>query len=72
MAEEQEVASEAKFLNAAEVKRIAKASGKRVGKDYLVAFAILQRRILADCIKEHNAGKKTLDAAVLHYVAGKK
>lgn len=72
MADEKEVTSEGKFLNAAEVKRIAKASGKRVGKDFLVAFALLQRRHLADCIAEHNAGKKTLDAAVLHYVCGKK
>ena len=64
--------NESKFLNAAEVKRIAKASGKRVGKDFLVAFAILQRHQLEKCIAEHNAGKKTLDAAVLHFTCGKK
>ncbi len=71
MAEEIEV-NESKFLNAAEVKRIAKASGKRVGKDFLAAFAALQRKQLEDCIAAHNAGKKTLDAGVLHYVCGKK
>lgn len=71
MTEELEVSS-GKFLNAAEIKRIAKASGKRVGKDFLVAFAELQRKQLAQCIASHNAGKKTLDAAVLHYECGKK
>jgi hypothetical protein len=71
MAEEIEV-KEGKMLNTAEIKKIAKASGKRVGKDFIVAFANLQRKQLEACINEHNAGKKTLDAGVLHYVCGKK
>lgn len=71
MTEEIEVQA-GKMLNTAEIKKIAKASGKRVGKDFLVAFAELQRKQLADCIGSHNAGKKTLDAGVLHYVCGKK
>lgn len=61
-----------KFLNAATIKRIAKASGKRVGADFLTAFSELQYKQLEACIKEHNAGKKTLDAGLVHYLFGKK
>ena len=61
-----------KMLNTAEIKSIAKDSGKRIGKDFLVAFADLQRKQLADCIKYHNAGAKTLNAAVVIYVCGSK
>lgn len=61
-----------KFLNAAEVKKIAKAHNKRVGKDFLVAFAEKQRKDLDACLGEHNAGKKTLDAPLVQYLFGKK
>lgn len=61
-----------KLLNVAEIKKIAKASGKRVGKDFIVAFAELQRKQLEASLGYHNAGKKTLDAGVVHYLFGKK
>jgi len=65
MAEE---VKEGKMLNTAELKKIAKASGKRVGKDFIVAFAHLQRKQLEACIAYHNGGAKTLNAGVVHYV----
>jgi hypothetical protein len=61
-----------KILTVSEIKSIAKASGKRVGKDFIVAFAELQRRQLEACLTYHNAGKKTLDAGLVQYMFPKK
>lgn len=58
------------MLNNAEMKKIVKAADKRTGKDFIEAFDAFMRRKLDECIKEHNAGKKTLDSAVVHLVCG--
>ena len=73
MADEQvkvKVAS-VKMLNGPEIKKLAKAGNKRVGRDFLVAWDRIQRQKLEACIAYHNAGKKTMDAEVVAYIYGK-
>jgi uncharacterized iron-regulated protein len=60
-----------KLLNSAEMKKLAKASNKRMGKDFMSAWNNFTRKKLADCIAYHNAGKKTLDAGTVAYICGK-
>jgi len=73
MAEEQEVKVKApKILNTAEIKKIAKASGKRVSVDFLQAWDRYTRKQLDACVAYHNAGAKTLKGETLAYVTGGK
>lgn len=56
------------YLRPSLVRRLAKANGKRVSKNFLYALdSFIERKILAAC-DEHNGGRKTLDAAVCAYV----
>ncbi len=59
------------LLKASEIKKIVKAGNKRCSKEFIATFEGLVAKKLDQCIAEHNAGKKTLDAGVAHYVLGK-
>jgi hypothetical protein len=61
-----------KLLNAAEMKKLAKAHNKRMGKDFMTAWNNFTRKKLEACIAYHNAGAKTLNAEVVNYICGTK
>ncbi len=71
MAEEVVKTKAPKLLNTAEIKKLAKASNKRTGGDFLVAWNNFTRKKLEECIAYHNAGKKTMDAGTVAYICGK-
>jgi hypothetical protein len=60
------------FIKASEVKKAIKEGGKRGSKEFLAAFDHAVEQLLQKCIREHNGGKKTLDAALVRYVCGDK
>jgi hypothetical protein len=52
------------LIKKAGIKQIAKATGKRVGKDYLVLLEEHIRRKVEAACRVHNGGKKTIDASI--------
>lgn len=57
-----------KYINQAQIKKLANANGKRVGKDFLFQLDLMiEAKVLKAC-KVHNGGKKTLDESVAHYL----
>ena len=58
------------YIRTAAIKRIAKAHGKRVGKDFLSALDAYLHRKVEDACREHNGGRKTLDSALAAYYLG--
>jgi hypothetical protein len=56
------------LLKASEVKKLVKEAGKRTGADFMPALDAAIHKKIQDCITFHNAGKKTLDASVVHFV----
>ena len=67
---EEVVESKQKALTTSEIKKIAKASGQRVGKDFLAAWDRFTRQKLESCVAYHNGGRVTLDAEVVAMVCG--
>ena len=58
------------YIKAAAVRKLAKSLGKRTASEFLVALdRLVESKVEASC-KEHNGGKKTLDAALAHYMMG--
>ena len=59
------------YIKASSVKKEAKLiHGKRVSKEFLYALDLLVERKLREACKEHNGGKKTLDASLAAYIIG--
>jgi hypothetical protein len=59
------------YIKASSVKKEAKlVHGKRVSKEFLHALDLLVERKLREACKEHNGGKKTLDASLAGYIIG--
>ena len=52
------------LIKPAGVKAIAKAAGKRVGKDYIVLLEEHIRRKVEAACRVHNGGKKTVDSSI--------
>jgi hypothetical protein len=58
------------YIKASTVRKFAKSHGKRVSIDFATALdRYVENKVLMAC-KEHNGGKKTLDAAVAAYILG--
>ncbi len=61
------------MLNKAEVKKMVKEAGKRCGADFMSALEYAIRERVQAIITLHDGGKKTLNAASVHfYFGGKK
>lgn len=59
------------FIKASSVrKEVRLIHGKRVSKDFLEALDRLMERKIREACKEHNGGKKTLDASLAAYIIG--
>ena len=52
------------LIKASLIKKIAKASGKRVGKDFLALLNDHVARKVTAAVATHNGGRKTLDVEV--------
>lgn len=59
------------YLKAATVRKLIKSHGKRVSSDFLASLDRYVEAKVADACKEHNGGKKTLDAALAAYMLNK-
>lgn len=53
-----------KYINAAAIKKVIKASGKRTGKDFLQAVDDMVGSKVEKALNIHNGSKVTLDADV--------
>jgi histone H3/H4 len=60
------------MIKASEVRKTIKEGGKRCSKDAIEALDHYVGEIVKKLISEHNAGKKTVDAALVHFVCGGK
>jgi hypothetical protein len=59
------------FIKASSIrKEVRLVHGKRVSKEFLYALDRLMERKIREACKEHNGGKKTLDASVAAYIIG--
>lgn len=58
------------YIKTANVKKLANMHGKRAGKDFIQALDRLVERKVLESLKEHNGGKKTLDASLAGYILG--
>lgn len=58
------------YIKASAIKKLAKANGKRAGKDFIEALDRMVERKVLDALSEHNGGKKTLDRGVAVWVLG--
>lgn len=58
------------LLKASEIKKMVKEGNKRCSKEFIEALDAAVAKKVAKCIAEHNAGKKTVDAGVVHMVFG--
>lgn len=56
------------YIKPSLIKRYAKTHGKRVSMEFLLALDAYVERKVADACATHNAGKKTLDGGVAHYL----
>ena len=58
------------YIKAAAVRKLIKSHGKRTAAEFLASLdRYVQEKVEVAC-KEHNGGKKTLDAAVAGYIFG--
>jgi hypothetical protein len=58
------------YIKASAIKKLVKSHGKRTANEFLLALdRFVQNKVEASC-KEHNGGKKTLDAALAFYMMG--
>lgn len=60
------------YIKPSTVRRLAKANGKRVSKDFLEALDRYLANKIIQATEIHNGGKKTLDAGVAGYIFGNK
>lgn len=58
------------YIKTSTIKKFAKAHGKRVSADFLAALDRWVENKVLLAAKEHNGGKKTIDAAVAGFVLG--
>ena len=54
------------LLKASEIKKLVKEGNKRCSKEFIAALEAAVAKKVAKCIAEHNGGKKTVDADVVH------
>ncbi len=58
------------YIKSSSIRKFAKSHGKRVSADFLLSLdRYVENKILV-CTKEHNGGKKTLDAGISAYILG--
>ena len=58
------------MIKVSEVRKAVKEGNKRIGKDAIEALKHHVETLVAKLISDHNAGKKTIDAALVHYHTG--
>jgi hypothetical protein len=58
------------YVKSSTVRKFAKSHGKRVSSDFLVALDRYVEAKVLIAAKEHNGGKKTLDASVAAFILG--
>lgn len=58
------------YIKPAAVRKFVKSHGKRTSKEFLEALDRYLEAKLLTATKEHNGGKKTLDAALAGYIFG--
>lgn len=58
------------MIKASEVRKMIKEGGKRCSKDAIEALEHHVQSIVTRLIADHNFGKKTIDAALVHYHVG--
>jgi hypothetical protein len=58
------------YIKTSSVKKFAKSHGKRVSADFLFALDRWVENKVLLATKEHNGGKKTMDASVAGYILG--
>ena len=58
------------MIKASEVRKAIKEGGKRCSKDAIEALERHVQGIVQKLIADHNAGKKTIDAALVNYHVG--
>jgi|APGre2960657423_1045063.scaffolds.fasta_scaffold156000_3 hypothetical protein len=58
------------YIKTSTIRKFAKSHGKRISAEFAMALdRYVEQKVLLAC-KEHNGGKKTLDAAVAGYIIG--
>jgi len=60
------------IIKASEVKKILKEAGKRTSKDAIEALDHIVTEMVKKAGVDHNAGKKTVDGALIHFLFGKR
>jgi hypothetical protein len=63
--------SKINYIKAATIRKLIKSHGKRTSTEFLASLDRWVADKVADACKEHNGGKKTLDAALALYMLGK-
>lgn len=58
------------YIKTSSIKKFAKSHGKRVSSDFLAALDRWVENKVLLATKEHNGGKKTMDASVAGYILG--
>lgn len=58
------------YIKTSTIKKFAKTHGKRVSADFLAALDRWVENKVLLAAKEHNGGKKTIDAAVAGFILG--
>jgi histone H3/H4 len=58
------------MIKASEVRKAIKEGGRRCSKDAIAALDNHVKSLVDKLIADHNAGKKTIDAALVLYVCG--
>ena len=62
--------SKTTYIKASAIRKFTKSHGKRVSAEFLSSLdRYLEAKVLI-ALKEHNGGKKTLDAALAGYILG--
>ena len=59
-------------LKVSELKKIGKDCDKRVSKEAIALFDIKVEKLWISICKEHNGGRKTVDAGVVEYLSPSK
>lgn len=58
------------YIKTSSIKKFAKTHGKRVSSDFLAALDRWVENKVLLASKEHNGGKKTMDASLAGYILG--
>ena len=58
------------YIKSAAVRKLIKSHGKRTSAEFLTQLDRWLEAKIEDACKEHNGGKKTLDAALASYMLG--